>query len=99
MLQREEALLRANKVRKQRSKLKKDLKTGMTSILEVLSEPPEYVYTMKVEALLFSVPGWGKTKVKAIQRAARVSANTEVGDLTPQRLAEVSFVIRRYLPK
>ena len=46
--QRMEALRRANAVRVERARLKRELKAGDVSAREVLTRPPEYLMTAKV---------------------------------------------------
>ena len=47
LLQRMDALQRANEIRTRRAQLKRDLKAGRVSIQTLLTSPPEYVETAK----------------------------------------------------
>ena len=62
LLQRMEALQRANDVRSRRAQLKRDLKAGRQPIHELLLEPPEYLGTAKVFDLLLAVPKYGRVR-------------------------------------
>jgi len=63
LMQRMEALQRANDIRSRRAQLKRDLKAGRQPIHELLLEPPEYLLTAKVFDLLLAVPKYGRVKV------------------------------------
>ena len=56
LVQRMEALQRANNIRSRRAQLKRDLKAGRQPIHELLLEPPDYLETAKVFDLLLAVP-------------------------------------------
>src|SRR6516164_306745 len=60
LVQRMEALARANDIRSRRAQLKRDLKAGRLKIHELLLEPPEYLETAKVFDLLLAVPDLSK---------------------------------------
>ena len=70
LVQRMEALQRANEIRTQRAQLKRDLKAGRVSIHDLLLEPPEYVETAKVFDMLLAVPKYGRVKVNKVSAAA-----------------------------
>src|SRR5581483_4448429 len=56
LVQRMEALQRANDIRSRRAQLKRDLKAGRQPIHELLLDPPDYLETAKVFDLLLAVP-------------------------------------------
>ena len=66
LLQRMEALQRANDIRTRRAQLKRDLKAGRQPIDRLLLEPPDYLATAKVFDLLLAVPKYGRVKVNKI---------------------------------
>ena len=70
LVQRMEALQRANDIRSRRAQLKRDLKAGRQPIHELLLEPPEYLQTAKVFDLLLAVPKYGRVKVNKILSSA-----------------------------
>jgi len=51
-----------NDIRVRRAQLKKDLKTGSVHIDQILGNPPEYVSTATVFAILMAVPKFGRVK-------------------------------------
>ena len=54
--QRMRALQRANEIRTQRAKLKRDLKAGKAKIETLLLDPPEYVMSAKAFDMILAVP-------------------------------------------
>src|SRR3712207_5188747 len=66
LVQRMEALQRANEIRTKRAQLKRDLKAGRLSIHDLLLEPPEYIGTAKVFDMLLAVPKYGRVKVNKV---------------------------------
>ena len=87
--QRREALLRANVVRTARAKLKKDLKAGKVSIIELLAKPPEYVETAKVFDMLLAVPKYGRVKVNKLLTHCRISPSKTIGGLSERQRDEL----------
>lgn len=92
--QRLEALRRANGIRSQRARLKKDLKNGIVKIDEVLSEPPEYIKTAKVVDVLLAVPNCGKVKSTKVLNHCRISPNKTVGGLSERQRRELVTFFR-----
>ena len=95
LLQRMDALQRANDVRTRRAKLKRDLKAGRTPIHELLLEPPEYLETAKVFDLLLAVPKYGRVKVNKILTQCRISPSKTIGGLSQRQRAELVELMRR----
>ena len=93
--QRMEALRRANEVRVQRAKLKKDLKVGEVSIDEVLADPPEFLLTAKVFDMLLSVPKFGRVKATRFLNQCRVSQSKTVGGLSERQRSELIALLTR----
>lgn len=90
--QRLDALRRANAIRSQRARLKKDLKQGVKRIDEILATPPEYIKTAKVVDVLLAVPNCGKVKSAKVLNHCRISPNKTVGGLSERQRRElVSF--------
>src|ERR671931_1203323 len=87
--QRMEALRRANDIRVQRAKLKKNLKDGRVSIEEILREPPEYVSTAKVFDMLMAVPKFGRVKAARLLNQCRISQSKTVGGLSDRQRHEL----------
>src|SRR6202048_1941917 len=95
LVQRMEALQRANSIRSRRAQLKRDLKAGRQRIHELLLEPPEYVETAKVFDLLLAVPKYGRVKVNKILTQCRISPSKTVGGLSQRQRTEPVAVMRR----
>src|SRR5436309_985608 len=89
LVQRMEALQRANDVRSRRAQLKRDLKSGRQPIHELLLEPPEYLGTAKVFDLLLAVPKYGRVKVNKILSQCRVSPSKTIGGLSQRQRTEL----------
>src|SRR3954465_15406845 len=66
LVQRMEALQRANEIRTKRASLKGALKAGRGSIHVRLLEPPEYMETAKVFDMRLAVPKYGRVKVNKV---------------------------------
>lgn len=92
--QRLDALRRANDVRSQRARLKKDLKKGATKIDEILAAPPEFIKTAKVIDLLLAVPNCGKVKSTKVLNHCRISPNKTVGGLSERQRRELVTFFR-----
>ncbi|MDQ6822468.1 MAG: hypothetical protein M3076_19390 [Actinomycetota bacterium] len=95
LVQRMDALARANDVRSRRAKLKRDLKAGRQPIHELLLEPPEYLETAKVFDLLLAVPKYGRVKVNKILSQCRISPSKTIGGLSERQRRELVTLMRR----
>ncbi|HEY6522921.1 MAG TPA: integration host factor, actinobacterial type [Solirubrobacteraceae bacterium] len=95
LVQRMEALQRANDIRSRRAQLKRDLKAGRTPIHELLLDPPEYVQTAKVFDLLLAVPKYGRVKVNKILGQCRISPSKTLGGLSERQRGELVALLRR----
>ena len=82
LVQRMEALQRANDIRSRRAQLKRDLKAGRQPIHELLLDPPEYLETAKVFDLMLAVPKYGRVKVNKILSTCRISPSKTIGGLS-----------------
>lgn len=83
LVQRLDALERANEVRTRRAKLKKDLKGGRVQLVALLADPPAYIETMKVFDLLLAAPKYGRVKVNKVLTQCRISPSKQVGSARP----------------
>jgi hypothetical protein len=95
LVQRMEALQRANDIRSRRAQLKRDLKAGRQPIHELLLDPPEYLETAKVFDLLLAVPKYGRVKVNKILSTCRVSPSKTIGGLSQRQRTELVALMRR----
>ena len=95
LTQRMDALKRANEIRTERARLKRDLKAGRMQIHGLLLDPPDYVATAKVFDLLLAVPKYGRVKVNRILNQCRISPSKTIGGLSERQRDElVSFLTR-----
>ena len=93
--QRMDALRRANEIRTERARLKRDLKAGRVRIHGLLLEPPDYLLTAKVFDLLLAVPKYGRVKVNRILTHCRISPSKTIGGLSDRQRNElVSYLSR-----
>jgi len=95
LLQRMDALQRANEIRTRRAQLKKDLKGGRVSIHTLLREPPEFVETAKVFDMLLAVPKYGRVKANRILNQCRISPSKTIGGLSERQRNELVSQLRR----
>ena len=93
--QRMEALKRANEIRTQRARLKRDLKAGRAQIQALLLDPPEYLLTAKVFDLLLAVPKYGRVKANRILTQCRISPSKTIGGLSERQRNELVSYLRR----
>lgn len=95
LVQRREALQRANEIRSRRARLKLDLKAQRVSIHSLLADPPEYVETAKVHELLMAVPKYGRVKVQKVLNQCRISPSKTIGGLSERQRTELVSLLRR----
>ncbi len=95
LVQRMEALQRANDIRSRRAQLKRDLKAGRQAIHELLLDPPEYLETAKVFDLMLAVPKYGRVKVNKILSTCRISPSKTIGGLSQRQRTELVELMRR----
>ena len=93
--QRMEALKRANEIRVQRARLKRDLKDGKVRIHEILEAPPDFVSTAKVFDMLVAVPKFGRVKATRFLNQCRISQSKTVGGLSDRQRAELIGLFHR----
>ena len=96
LVQRREALQRANEIRCRRAQLKRDLKAGRQPVHGLLLDPPDYLLTMKVYELLLATPRWGRVKVNKILSQCRISPSKTLGGMTSRQRQELrDLIVRR----
>jgi hypothetical protein len=95
LVQRMDALQRANEIRTQRAKLKRDLKGGRVSIHDLLLQPPAYLETAKVFDMLLAVPKYGRVKVNKVLSQCRISPSKTIGGLSERQRSELVNALRR----
>lgn len=90
-----DALHKANEIRSYRANLKRDVKAGRESILELLTHPPEKIETMKLIDLMLAVPKIGRTKTNKLFRQCHISPSKTVGGMSPRQRNELVLLLRR----
>ena len=95
LVQRMDALQRANEIRTRRAQLKRDLKGGRARIHDLLLEPPECVETAKVFDMLLAVPKYGRVKVNKVLVQCRISPSKTIGGLSQRQRTELVSMLRR----
>ncbi len=95
LTQRMDALRRANEIRTQRARLKRELKAGRVQIHGLLLDPPEYLLTAKAFDLLLAVPKYGRVKVNRILTHCRISPSKTIGGLSERQRNELVSYLRR----
>jgi hypothetical protein len=95
--QRREALAKAAEARKKRAALKGQLKSGETSLRDVLSQrDDEIVAKMKVSAVLEALPGVGKVRARKLMERLDISTSRRVRGLgAKQKQALLSEFAKR----
>jgi hypothetical protein len=94
LVQRMEALQRANDFRSRRAQLKRDLKAGRQPIHELLLDPPGYLENAKVFDVLLAVPKYGRVKVNKVLSRCRISPSKTVGGLSDRQRCELVGMLR-----
>ena len=79
--QRNEALAKAAEARHARAVLREKIKSGKTTLQEVLDSDDPIACRMKVSALIESLPGYGKAKAAKIMDELGISATRRVKGL------------------
>lgn len=94
LAQRMTSLAIANEIRTERAVLKRDLKAGRRSVIDLLLEPPDWLENMKIRDLLLSVPKYGRVKVDKVLRQIQISPSKTVGGLSPRQRTEIASRLR-----
>ena len=89
--QRQAALEKAAKVRRERAEVKEKLKLGSLSLEELLgkADSDETVGKMKVVSVLESLPGLGKVKARRLMEAVGISDSRRLQGLGAKQRAEL----------
>lgn len=90
VVQRFEALSRANEIRGYRARLKKDLKAGRVRVIDLLTaDPIEELVTMKIVDLLIAVPTLGRVRANEVLRRCRISPSKTLDGLSGRQRGEL----------
>ena len=89
--QRQAALQKAARVRRERAEVKEKLKLGSLSLAELLkqAEKDETVGKMKVVSVLESLPGLGKVKARRLMETVGISESRRLQGLGAKQRAEL----------
>src|SRR6202522_697751 len=89
--QRQAALDKAAKVRRERAEVKEKLKMGSVSLSELLkrSEEDETVGKMKVLSVLESLPGLGKVKARRLMASVGIAESRRLQGLGAKQRADL----------
>jgi len=89
--QRQAALQKAAKVRRERAEVKEQLKMGRLSLSELLkkAEKDETVGKMKVVSVLESLPGLGKVKARRMMETVGISESRRLQGLGAKQRADL----------
>jgi hypothetical protein len=89
--QRQAALEKAARVRRERAEVKEKLKLGSLSLSELLktAENDETVGKMKVVSVLESLPGLGKVKARRLMETVGISESRRLQGLGAKQRAEL----------
>src|SRR4051812_50057090 len=94
LIQRMDALQRANEIRTRRAQLKRDLKAGRVSIHTLLLNPPEFLATAKVFDMLLAVPKYGRGKAKKVLQQCRISPSKTIGGVFQRPRTQLVLLLR-----
>jgi hypothetical protein len=83
--QRQAALAKASEARKARSELLAALKSGTTSMIEVLAREDDVAKKTKVAAAVKALPGYGPAKAAAVLAQAGIPDTRRIGGLGDQQ--------------
>ncbi len=87
--QKMESLAYANRVRTARAAVKRRIREGEFSPLDVLQEPTDLIAGMSVRDLLMSVRKLGPVKIDRALALCRISPNKPIGNLTERQVWDI----------
>lgn len=85
LVQRMEALKRANEIRTYRADMKLRVKGDPSEAADEIASPSPLVETMKVYDLLIALPKFGRVKVNTVLRRNAISPSKTVGGLSKRQ--------------
>lgn len=100
VLQRMDALQRANGIRTYRARLKVDMKAGRVDVVKLLTarDLDPMIETMKVFDLLLAVPKTGRVKANKALRQCRMSPSKTIGGMSPRQRGELARWLHTHQP-
>lgn len=99
LMQRMQALTRANDVRTRRANLKREVKANRdpAPLIEQIEEPGEDFETMKVFDVLLTMPKVGRVKANKWLQQCRISPSKTLGGLSERQRRELLAIAGRRL--
>jgi hypothetical protein len=94
--QRNQALSRANDIRKKRATDKKKIKKRQLDARKLLAAPPEHWYAARVADLMLAVPAVGHKKVETMLRRLQISPAKTLGGMTDSQRDRLSEALGRF---
>lgn len=100
LVQRMDALKRANEIRTSRANFKKQMKNAVSKkdsadrAILLLLEPTEDFASMKVWDLIRGIRGFGKVKTSKHLKVCEISPSKTVGGLSPRQRAAIVRALR-----
>jgi hypothetical protein len=94
LIQRKDALVKANDIRIRRARLKKDLKARRINVVNLITDPPAFIETMKLFDLIIATPKYGRVKANKILGFCRVSPSKTIGGLSERQRSEIAAQLR-----
>jgi hypothetical protein len=88
------ALQLANRVRRERSKLKTRIADGELSVAELILTCPPEIASMPIAQLLASQRGWGEVKSRTLLAQAAVREDKSVGTITERQRRTIASLLR-----
>lgn len=83
--QRMDALATATEIRRERARMKREIKAGRLRIVNVIMDPPWYAESMYVMHLLMAMPKFGRSRAKLRMDRAELPLTKTVGSLTDRQ--------------
>lgn len=93
--QRFESLKLANEIRFARARMKRDLVARRADAVELLTDPPGWLRTMRVTGFLVSIPRTGPAKTRRLMMVCRIADGKTVGGLSDRQRCELVGELRR----
>lgn len=92
--QRMSALKHANEIRVARAELKRNIRAGSLSILDVLEDPAADVAGMKILSVLVAVPKLGEVKARRILQLLQISERKTLGGISDRQRSVLADYFR-----
>ncbi len=85
LMQRQQALQRANEIRTWRAQLKRDVHDLHVLVHDVIADPEERLLSMQLRYLLKAVPHFGEARIMRVYKRVGISSTKTVGGLTDRQ--------------